>query len=324
MKATNFLVKWMLKEHSSYLQCIAQIYSNITLGSSLTALDNNSFWASLSGDFAFGFQQIGGGGEQIWMADPADTESRQQTCCSFVRCELLSGRFMFALQTDGNLVMYTTDFPMDSANFAYWSTQAIGSGFQVIFNQSGHIYVVARKESILSDVLSNEVSMRDFYQRAILEYDGVFRQYVYPKTAGSRADTGSGACGFNSYCTQEDDKTLHCQCPPGYSFLDQQNEMKGCKQDFVPESCDEKSQKMGLFHLEEITNVDWPFYFWRKMLEEENPLTNGRFDPSSGRKALIKVRKENSTLQPRSEGLKKKDQSTLILTGSVLLGSSVS
>ena len=41
---------------------IAQICSNITLGSSLTALDNNSFWASLSGDFAFGFQQIGGGG----------------------------------------------------------------------------------------------------------------------------------------------------------------------------------------------------------------------------------------------------------------------
>ena len=94
---------------------------------------------------------------------------------------------MFALQTDGNLVMYTTDFPMDSANFAYWSTQAIGSGFQVIFNQSGHIYVVVRKESILSDALSNEVSMRDFYQRAILEYDGVFRQYVYPKTAGSRS-----------------------------------------------------------------------------------------------------------------------------------------
>ena len=197
-----------------------------------------------------------------------------------------SGRFMFALQTDGNLVMYTTDFPMDSANFAYWSTQAIGSGFQVIFNQSGHIYVVVRKESILSDALSNEVSMRDFYQRAILEYDGVFRQYVYPKTAGSRsgrwpmawstlssfipdnicriirADTGSGACGFNSYCTQEDDKTLHCQCPPGYSFLDQKNEMKGCKQDFVPESCDEKSQKMGLFHLEEITNVDWPLSYY--------------------------------------------------------------
>ena len=59
---------------------------------------------------------------------------------------------------------------------------------------------------------------------------------------------------------------------------------------------------------------------WKKKI----PLTNGRFDPSSGRKALIKVRKENSTLQPRSEGLKKKDQSTLILTGSVLLGSSVS
>ena len=122
--------------------------------------------------------------------------------------------------------------------------------------------------------------------------------------------------------------------------------MKGCKQDFVPESCNEESQKMGLFDLEEITNVDWPLSdyeqfqsvtedwcgkaclddcfcavaifgegdCWKKKI----PLTNGRFDSSKGRKALIKVRKDNSTLQPRSESLKKKDQSNLILTGSVL------
>ena len=36
----------------------AQTYSNATLGSSLTAEGNNSFWASPSDEFAFGFQQI--------------------------------------------------------------------------------------------------------------------------------------------------------------------------------------------------------------------------------------------------------------------------
>ena len=56
---------------------------------------------------------------------------------------------------------------------------------------------------------------------------------------------------------------------------------------------------------------------------KKTPLSNGRFDPSNGRLALIKVRKGNSTWPPNWEGFKKKDRSTLIITGSVLIGSSV-
>ena len=40
------------------LAVVAQTRSNITLGTSLTAGGNNSFWASPSGDFAFGFKKI--------------------------------------------------------------------------------------------------------------------------------------------------------------------------------------------------------------------------------------------------------------------------
>ncbi|KAM1099010.1 hypothetical protein TB1_005658 [Malus domestica] len=40
----------------------SQAYQNITLGSSLTALDDNTFWPSPSGEFAFGFQKNGNGG----------------------------------------------------------------------------------------------------------------------------------------------------------------------------------------------------------------------------------------------------------------------
>ena len=39
-----------------YLLIISQAYSNISLGSSLYATDDNSTWASPSGDFAFGFR----------------------------------------------------------------------------------------------------------------------------------------------------------------------------------------------------------------------------------------------------------------------------
>ena len=59
------------------------------------------------------------------------------------------------------------------------------------------------------------------------------------------------------------------------------------------------------------------------MLEEKVPLSNGRMDSSFEGKALIKIRKDNSTLKPLGADLKKKDQSTVILIVSVLLSSSV-
>ncbi|RVX12753.1 G-type lectin S-receptor-like serine/threonine-protein kinase LECRK2 [Vitis vinifera] len=362
---------------------IAQTYSNITLGSLLTAQNNGSFWASPSGEFAFGFQQVGAGGfllaiwfnkipektiiwsangnnlgqrisivqltadgqlvltdpkgKQIWDAgsgvsyaamldtgnfvlvgqdsvtlwesfgEPTDTilptqELNQggKLVARFSETNYSNGRFMFTLQADGNLVMYTRDFPMDSTNFAYWSTQTVGSGFQVIFNQSGYIVLTARNKSILNLVSSSEASTEDFYQRAILEYDGVFRQYVYPKSAGSSSgrwpmawspspsipgnicmriteNTGGGACGFNSYCILGDDQRPNCKCPTEMVIAG------------------------------------------RKKI----PLSNGRIDPSVGGKALIKLRQDNSTTKPGDGDSNKKHQSALILTGSVLLGSSV-
>ena len=436
---------------------IAQTYSNITLGSSLTAQNNGSFWASPSGEFAFGFQQVGAGGfllaiwfnkipektiiwsangnslgqrrsivqltadgqlvltdpkgKQIWDAgsgvsyaamldtgnfvlvgqdsvtlwesfgEPTDTilptqELNQggKLVARFSETNYSNGRFMFTLQADGNLVMYTRDFPMDSTNFAYWSTQTVGSGFQVIFNQSGYIVLTARNKSILNLVSSSEASTEDFYQRAILEYDGVFRQYVYPKSAGSSSgrwpmawspspsipgnicmriteNTGGGACGFNSYCILGDDQRPNCKCPTGYDFLDQSDKMSGCKQNFVTQNCDQASRETDQFYFQEMPNTDWPLsdygYFqpvsedwcreacltdcfcavaifrdgncWKKKI----PLSNGRIDPGVGGKALIKLRQGNSTTKPGDGDSNKKHQSTLILTGSVLLGSSV-
>ena len=434
----------------------AQSSGELPLGSSLTAHTNSSFWASPSGDFAFGFQQIANGGfllaiwfnkvpektivwsangdnparkgskaeltidgelilseqkgKQMWKADlishgvtyaamldtgnfvlvsknstylwesfshPTDTilptqilEQGSKLVSRYSEANYSTGRFMFNLQNDGNLVLYTTDFPRDSANFAYWASDSVGSGFRVISNQSGNIYLMGRNGSILNEVLMNNFSTSGFYQRGILDYDGVFRQYVYPKAASSRAGnggwfslssfipenictaitagTGSGACGFNSYCTLGDDQRPYCQCPPGYTFLDPNDRVKGCRQDFFPEICSEESHGTGEFDFKRMTNVDWPLsdYDRFQLFTEDEcrkaclddcfcavaivregdcwkkkyPLSNGRFDPSNGRIALIKVRKNNSSFPLGNEG---KDQDTLILTGSVLLVSSV-
>ena len=148
----------------------------------------------------------------------------------------------------------------------------------MIYNESGDIYLIENNGRKLSDVLSNKELTEGLYQRAILEYDGVFRQYVHPKSVGSGApiawsplsifipenictniiaSIGSGDCGFKSYCTLGNDQRPICKCPPSYIFLDPHNEVKGCRQDFFyREICDEGSHGTGRFDFERMTNMD--------------------------------------------------------------------
>lgn len=438
----------------------AQTQRNISLGSSLPAVNNNLPWESPSGDFAFGFQKIGQDGFllaiwlnkipektvvwsangnnlvqegskveltklglilndpkgiQIWKSEisgtgvdhgamldtgnfvlanqnstslwesfnePTDTLLPTQTLAGGMRLvarysevNYSSGRYHFAMQTDGNLVLYTRPFPLDGNNYAYWSSVTVGVGYAVIFNQSGFIFLEAENGTILNMLSSKASSTQDFYQRAILEYDGVFRQYVYPKSSGSssrgwnmmwtqsstsipsnictsiREETGGGACGYNSYCVLGNDQRPHCYCPNGYTLIDANDEMVGCKPTFEPQSCDEDSRDVDHFDFYSMDNADWPFsdyeYFqgvtedwcrkaclgdcfctvaifrngecWKKII----PLSNGRIDPSVGGKALIKVRHDNSTSNLSGTDSKKKGPSTLVIIGSVLLSSSV-
>lgn len=435
----------------------AQTHKNISLGSSFTTMqDNNSFWTSPSGDFAFGFQKIeedgfllaiwfnripertivwyaayqlygskgnlvGKGskvelttdgrfllkdpsGEQIWNPNndvayaalldtgnlvlvdkysvvrwqsfdyPTDTllpgqvlledSDSPRLVSRYLETNFSGGRFQFTLQKDGNLVLYTQHFPQDKNNFAYWSTQVFGSGFKWVFNQSGDIFLQSSNGSIINNISSSGLSTEDFYQRAILEHDGVFKHYVYPRSniSGSggwstgwniksftpenickriNEETGGGACGFNSYCTFDDRKI--CHCPPAYSFLDPNDEMKGCKQDFVPQSCDESPL---LFDLYDMLNTNWPetdaelfqsvnedwcrqsclgdclcaaavFDDAGQCWKKKQPLSNGIKDSTVKGKTLIKIRKDSSTIK------NDKSNSKLVIIGSVLLGSSV-
>ncbi|KAI9128926.1 hypothetical protein K1719_000409 [Acacia pycnantha] len=269
------------------------------------------------------------------------------------------GRFQFKLQKDGNLVLYTTHFPTNLVNLAYWSTQAFGTGFSLIFNLSGYIILRADNGTIISSISPNTLdSAQDFYQRAVLDYDGVFRHYIYPKNSGSSTRSwstfsvtpsniclqvvekmGSGACGFNSYCTF-DGTNKSCQCPYGYSFIDPSDVMKGCKQDFVSQSCDQTSLETNLYDFKEMPNTDWPLsdYEHFKSVSEDwcrqacledcfcaliifkdtecwkkkKPLSNGQMDPSIEGKALIKIRID-----------RKNGRSTLFIIVSILLSSSI-
>ncbi|KAI9215559.1 hypothetical protein POPTR_T085100v4 [Populus trichocarpa] len=435
-----------------------QAHSNISLGLSLTAASDNLPWTSPSGEFAFGFQQVGdagyllaiwfnkipertivwsanrndlvqggsrvqltrdgelvlndqsgrtiwspvfGGsgaayaamldtgnfvlasqaGANLWQSfdEPTDTllptqnlNLGAQLIAPYLEKNYSHGRFKFSLQTDGNLILSTTSYPKTTSNFAYWSNQSsIGSGYRVIFNQSGYMYLADQNGNTLNSVFSNSVSMQDFYLRATLDYDGVFRQYAYPKTASSstrwpmawttlpnfipsnicvviRGPVGSGACGFNSYCILGDDQRPRCKCPPGYTFFDPNDERKGCKKNFISQDCDHPSQEIDNFMIWDMLNTNFPYtdyeYFtsvdedWCRQAclsdcycavatynsgecwKKRGPLSNGVTDPSIGLKSLMKVRKGNWTA---GSSAKKSDRSTLITTGSVLLGSSI-
>ncbi|GLT49772.1 hypothetical protein SLA2020_233060 [Shorea laevis] len=188
------------------------------------------------------------------------------------------GRFTFVMQLSGDLEAYTTRFPLDAMNYNYWASNTTGSGVRVIFNQSGYIYLEAKNGSILSYITSSGHSSRDYYQRAILEYDGVFRHYVYPKnnsvTAGRAVAwsflshipedictsigkyLSSGFCGYNSYCIIGNDQRPKCLCPPGYLYLDPNDKMMGCKPGFVSQECD-GGQNADLFYFQDMEDTHW-------------------------------------------------------------------
>ncbi|KAM1756356.1 hypothetical protein ACFX11_005736 [Malus domestica] len=319
----------------------------------------------------------------VWesFSHPTDTILPSQTLnqngilyARYTATNYSTGRFLFSLQPDGNLVLATTNFPQDTLNEAYWSVQNPNTGFRFIFNESGFMYVTSKNGSLLSPLSSTMVSMKDFYQRATLEYNGVFRHYVYPKNTSSSSgrwdmawstssyeppnicmsileSRGGGACGFNGLCKLEDQGPT-CQCPNGYSFIDPNDELRGCKPDFVPQSCGEDSkEETDLFDIQELQNADYyggDYADFREVSEDwcrQNclddcfcgvalfrtgqcvkkrlPFPNGRIHPNLTGKLLIKVGKRNPNVKSGGgANTEKKDYKTLILFGSVILSGS--
>ncbi|XP_038981784.1 G-type lectin S-receptor-like serine/threonine-protein kinase LECRK3 isoform X1 [Phoenix dactylifera] len=259
--------------------------------------------------------------------------------------EYCGGRFDLIIQSDGNLTFYPIEVISGYKYDPYWSSGTSGNGSQLVFDESGTIYLALTNNTVFMNFSSGRMdSVGDFYQRATLDPDGVFRQYVYPKnttTSGGGGGwtvvdfqppdicreittaTGSGACGFNSYCVSGGgDRSVDCECPPGYAFEDQSRKYKGCFPNFAAQICGtNESVTETQFELKEMINVDWPLSAYehsspideerckRKCLRDCNcavavyqddggncwkkrlPLSNGKMGSYVDRKAFIKVAK---------------------------------
>ncbi|XP_020103003.1 G-type lectin S-receptor-like serine/threonine-protein kinase LECRK3 [Ananas comosus] len=265
------------------------------------------------------------------------------------------GRFQLVNSETGDLVLVPVNVPTGMFYDVYWQTGTAGNQTQLVFSESGLLYFNlgdghGAGSAALNFTASASPSTADFYHRATIDPDGAFRQYVYPKPGSARirnasswpeewtavlsipADvcriqtwTGSGTCGFNSYCRPSsgpNQTSSACLCPPQYSFIDPSRQYRGCAPDFAPQSC--ATDQASLYDFVEMADTDWPFavydydvyypvdearckdyclrvcfcgaavyrdgYCWKKKL----PLSNGRSASYVGGKTLLKVPKNNN------------------------------
>ncbi|WRX33274.1 Protein kinase domain - like 10 [Theobroma cacao] len=288
------------------------------------------------------------------------------------------GRFQFRLLQDGNAVLNSINLPSNYTYDAYYISgtydpgNSSNSGYQVIFDEDGYLYVRRRNNVTFFLTPEDIVPSRDHYHRATLNFDGVFTISQHPKNFDGNQSwavirtfpdnicirmngaMGSGACGFNSICTLNNNKRPTCGCPTGYSILDPDDNYGSCKPDFQ-QGCEADGQisPEDIYNLEELPSTDWPQNdyellrpcsledcrtsclndclcvvavlrgdgCWKKKL----PLSNGRQDREVNGRAFLKVRKPEFTHQNPQPSFPstKREQGTVITVVSVLFGGSV-
>lgn len=205
-----------------------------------------------------------------------------------------SGRFKLSFQDGGNLVLYTAAVPSGNQSDTYWTSDVtVRNGSKLVFNESGSIYFTQKNGTIFNSTSATMEQMKDFYQRATLDFDGVFRQYVHPRNGTRKgswneswtpvyiqppdicqaitAKTGGGACGYNSHCIFEG-LYADCECPPSYSFFDPSRKYKGCKPDFAAQSCDADEKEIeALYEFQPMIGWDWPLSEYEQLypIEED-------------------------------------------------------
>ncbi|SPT15848.1 unnamed protein product [Triticum aestivum] len=331
------------------------------------------------------FRLVGADGKAKWETFdvPADTILPTQVLpvgqqdkvlrSRLIPTDYANGRFLLVVQPDGNLVFYPIAEHSTFQYDPYWASNTVGNGSRLVFNETGRVYFTVKNGTQINITSAGVNSMGDFFNRATLDPDGVFRQYLYPKSSMVRnvwssrwtavssipqdicqaisVKAGSGACGFNSYCTFDGTKNqTSCLCPQRYKFFDNE------RPDFVPQSCDlDEEAAMAEFEMTLINSVDWPQSdyeqyspidetecrrlcvidcfcatavfqastntCWKKKL----PLSNGNMAESVDRTVLIKVPRSNNTQSQPSSGSSKwkKDKKYWILGSSLFFGSSV-
>ncbi|XP_077237838.1 G-type lectin S-receptor-like serine/threonine-protein kinase LECRK2 [Tasmannia lanceolata] len=221
----------------------------------------------------------------IWesFSSPTDTIlggqrllSDNQLFSSFSDTDHKTGRFRLHMQSDGNLVLYSSLSVTD----AYWVSTTPGTepGKKLILNNLGLLYLANSSDvNILS--LGNGTSSSNgtsVVYRATLDSNGNFRLYSHifrgngssymliNWSAPENQCLVNGVCGFNSYCTFIHTQP-NCLCLPGFNFTDPIQKFLGCQRNFSIQGCNTAYtiQSLKNFTLKEI-----PYYVVMSNSEE--------------------------------------------------------
>ncbi|CAO2034142.1 unnamed protein product [Urochloa humidicola] len=243
------------------------------------------------------FVLVAADGSTKWESfkNPADTilltqvlTPRMNLRSRIIPTDYSNGRFLLNLKSIG-VFLYTVAVPSGYQYDPYWSVA--GNTTNLVFNVTGVVYITLDNRTQISMTSGVTGSMADYYHRATLDPDGVFRHYQYPKKVNNLSSQewsvvdfmppnicnvqltngGSGICGFNSYCMFNGTNNQSiCMCPEQYSFIDEERKYKGCKPDFQPQSCDldEAAARMQ-FKLVPVNSLDWPLADY----EQYTPIT---------------------------------------------------
>ncbi|KAF7848607.1 hypothetical protein BT93_L1805 [Corymbia citriodora subsp. variegata] len=190
-----------------------------------------------------------------------------------------TGRFLLSMQSDGNIVLYPKHTEPSGID-AYWASNTCcylqPVHFHLYLNFTGALLLIDEQgqSELISDPDTSSVNHNSTIYRLILDSGGLLQMYSH-RFSENGDDVVSlmrmipnnkcrvkGLCGFNSYCTMEDEEPL-CRCFPGTDYVDSTNQFSGCETIFKEEWCSNAKENLSSSTFKSIDHVYWvdPPYF---------------------------------------------------------------
>ena len=239
--------------------------------------------------------------EPLWQSfeNPTDTilggqtlYAGRQLSSSLNKSDHSTGQFDLRMQEDGNLVLYPVT-SADTTPDAYWSSGTYNledvnkNQLNLDFNGTLILIRESTKEAVRTVYSNfyggiNANNNNNTIYRATLDVDGIFRLYSHTYyengyynvsrswSAPSNPCDVKGSCGFNSFCTSNDNQT-DCRCLPGHDFVDPNRRTLGCERNFSRAGCRGAKENATFYYISTMENMTWgdiPYFAAEMPMEE--------------------------------------------------------
>ncbi|KAK4265178.1 hypothetical protein QN277_026264 [Acacia crassicarpa] len=186
-----------------------------------------------------------------------------------------SGRFQLAMQSDGNLVLYPRYYGSTTWE-AYWASDSYhgySSKYYLFLNNTDPqplciVNATSSNSQILWQVDDSSFEGKNTIYRATIDADGVFRLYAHYEDVNRTRQVKMlwsppeldnlckvmTFCGFNSYCTTNDNQPC-CFCLPGTDLLDPRQTNLGCKRNFSEVECRGGEDNANFYYMSPMSSM---------------------------------------------------------------------